>query len=285
MAETLTAKYPLSGESDAFVDAETASQKLTSPKSHSLSDLLAQSAASNDSALLESALSVNDPDLIKQSLKRLPVPQVIPLLNAIVSRVQRRPMRALQLIPWLRALFQTHSSYFLTVSDLGKYLEPLQRIIDARTKTFRRMMQLKGRMDMMLQQVEVEGTHHSRSFEENITALMTTPMVTFDEEEDDSSLSFDLVPQNLTLNHQNKKDYQKEDEDEDDDDEDEDEDEDDEDDDEDDEDEDDKDDDEDDEHKDEDSEEEDQKKEKQQSQRQTKAQQKISTVKRGRFSG
>ncbi|PJF19996.1 hypothetical protein PSACC_00172 [Paramicrosporidium saccamoebae] len=177
--EILTEPFPTTPSPDGFIDPTAAFQKLPTPRVHSLCDILTQSLTSSDSDLLENALSNTDTDLIRSSLRRMPPTYALPLLDALVVRIQRRPMRAMQLVPWLRLLLTEHAAYLLTVPDLPSRVEPLQKLIEARTKTHRRMVMLRGRIQLMLGQVNGRGE------QEDFARLMEMPVATYDDSEDD----------------------------------------------------------------------------------------------------
>lgn len=181
MEAVTTATLPVAEQKDAFVDAPTAFSNLAQPRLASLTELLVQGTISKDNDMLEKALSVADMDLIKSALRKMPEEHVLALLDEIVSRIQRKPLRALQLVPWLRTLLLVRTNYLVTVPGLDAKLRPLQAIIDARTKTYRRMVQLRGRLDLMLQQVEEQKREQSPIKPSELHKLVTTPMAVYDE--------------------------------------------------------------------------------------------------------
>lgn len=88
--------------------------------------------------------------MISTTVSRLSTSQVLPLLSALVQRLQGRPMRAAQLVTWLRAVLIAHTAYLLTVPDLARSLSPLFQALDARLAVFRKLLALSGRLDLLL---------------------------------------------------------------------------------------------------------------------------------------
>lgn len=171
---------------DGFIDATEALVVLPTPKAHSLCDILSQGLASRDEELLRRALSCGDKDLQQHCLRRLLPIHILPLLELLIQRINQYPRQTDRLVPWLRALLSVHAAYLTGVPDLSDRLADLHKIIDARTKTYRRMVQLKGRIDMMMEQAQ-ERDGLRRGPQEQLALLMTTPMATYDESEDEDA--------------------------------------------------------------------------------------------------
>lgn len=72
---------------------------LEAPRSNALAEVLSQALKGQDKELLERGLSVQDPDLIRHAVRRLPTEYILPLLDALVVRIQKRPNRAMMLLP------------------------------------------------------------------------------------------------------------------------------------------------------------------------------------------
>ena len=175
------AKFPPPAAQDKPFDPQTVMAGLNNPKASSLAELLMQGTVSRDDDLIETALSVNEREVIRQALKRLPSTHVLAVVDAIVSRIAKRPNRALLLVPWLRILFEVQGKYLLTVKDLHSHLGTLQDVIETRSKTYRRMVQLKGRLDMVLAQVEDAEKERESANLGDLSKLMTTPVAVYDE--------------------------------------------------------------------------------------------------------
>lgn len=186
---TVSEVYPLQRTTDSFVEPATVEASLEAPRSNALAEVLSQALKGDDKELLERGLSVQDPDLIRFAILRLPTEYVVPLLDALVSRIQKRPNRTIMLLPWLKTLLQTHTTYLMSVPTVNHHLLPLKRLIDARNKTFRRLTLLKGRLEMVLEQKrEVQQQARTKPIEDTLAALLSAPMAVYDESEDDEEL-------------------------------------------------------------------------------------------------
>ncbi|KAI8905570.1 hypothetical protein EDD86DRAFT_211814 [Gorgonomyces haynaldii] len=118
----------------------------------SLQQLLGQAIHSGDVELFNRALMVSDRKMVYATVKRLSPTQVVPLLDQLVVRLQRRPTRGPQLIEWIRACLLHHSTFLLTVPNVTSRLGPLHRTLSARQDTLAKLDRLSGRLDMIAHQ-------------------------------------------------------------------------------------------------------------------------------------
>lgn len=88
--------------------------------------------------------------MVSATVSRLGTTHVLPLLAALVQRLQGRPTRAAQLVTWLRALLVAHTAYLLSVPELARSLSPLFQALDARLSVFRKLLALSGRLDLLM---------------------------------------------------------------------------------------------------------------------------------------
>ncbi len=119
----------------------------------SLEKTLSQALQTGDKQLLETCLGVRDIPVIEQTVRRLENQHVLPLVKAIVQRFQASPNRALILTRWLRIVLTTHMAYLLTLPNLIETLQTLYNVVDTRVAVFDQMLQLSGRLDLILAQV------------------------------------------------------------------------------------------------------------------------------------
>ena len=174
--EVITETYPIKVESDHFKESSQVVNSLALPKMNGLVEILIQGATSNDASLLETAFSVTESNLVRSTLQKLPADKVILVLDALVVRITHKPVRALQLVPWIQMLLQTQAMALLAIPDFAERVKPLQVIIEGRTKSFKRMMQLKGKIDMLINVTEGE---------ECKSGGMEVPLARYDESDDD----------------------------------------------------------------------------------------------------
>lgn len=190
MADAAVVKEASLPNEDQMLDAEAAVSRLAKPRIHSLCQILVQGVTSRDSALLESALSVQELPLITEALRRLPLGHVSGLLECILQRLQRRPHRTVLLLPWLRSLLLLHSSTLLAEPASREVVQRTERYIEARLRSQEQVQKAQGQLEVLLARFDEQKRNRAHAEgmlvdEEQLQILMTQPLATYDESEDD----------------------------------------------------------------------------------------------------
>lgn len=81
---------------------------------------------------------------------------VSPFFFRVVAKLEKRPNRAAALGRWIRALLSCHLGYLVSVPGLPDKLALLQQLIDRRVASFPRLLQLHGRLDLLLARAKAE---------------------------------------------------------------------------------------------------------------------------------
>jgi len=138
------------------------SSRTDRPNSITLTRTLIQALHSTDTKLLETCLMYSDLSLITQTVQRLPPQLAVPLLGACVQRLGRTSapgtQRAAVLVRWIRAVLVVHSGHLMTIPDLVARLAGLHATLTARLTLRESLLSLSGRLDMVLQQVDLRAT-------------------------------------------------------------------------------------------------------------------------------
>ena len=153
----------------------------------SLGTLLDQALKSNDRAMLEHCLEVQDTEVIDATIRRLPINRVLPFFHAVVKRLEKRPTRGSSLSIWLRAVLIQHAGYLAAVPDLSKHLSSLSRLIELRVALFPKFLQLSGRLQLLLAQSGETVTSRARRDSISSVSSQGAAMVIRDGEDEDTS--------------------------------------------------------------------------------------------------
>lgn len=123
------------------------------PSADSVIVLLTQALRSGDNLLLEKCLSVTSSRVIKKSVISMNPTHAIDLLKDLVYKLKSSPGRAMSILPWIRALLLQHASYIMSEESSLIVLNTLYQMIDSRISVFRPILQLSGRLDLILSQI------------------------------------------------------------------------------------------------------------------------------------
>tara|TARA_B110001452_G_scaffold12547_1_gene10333 strand:+ start:2522 stop:3175 length:654 start_codon:yes stop_codon:yes gene_type:complete len=163
--------------------ATTADGKRARTSAASQVALLVQALQNGDAEMLDQVLGVQDASTISNTVARLPITSVLPLLEAVLLRVQGKPGRVATLAGWLRALLSQHAAYLMACPQLLPMLTPLYQLIDERLSVFKPLLKLVGRMQMLQSQMAAQAAF-GRMEGANGNA---GPLLTFDEEEEEAA--------------------------------------------------------------------------------------------------
>ncbi|KAJ3184738.1 hypothetical protein HDU87_004143 [Geranomyces variabilis] len=155
------------------------------PTATSLHHLLSQGIHTGDVQLLEQAFHVHDPDAILATVRRLPPSQVIPLLDQLTLRLQKKPTRARELVEWVRAIVLVHAGYLLSSPHLAAGLASLYQTLDARVGVFQKLLRLSGRLDLVVSQNSLRNRVAAAGNEGGGGERQHEALYTYDEDEDD----------------------------------------------------------------------------------------------------
>ncbi|MEE6473620.1 hypothetical protein FKM82_010111 [Ascaphus truei] len=127
------------------------------PQTDSFAVLLVQGLESSDANILNKVFQTKKDSLIKNTVSRLPVYAVIPLVHELTKRLQGHPYSALLMVRWLKAVFVLHASYLSTLPDLVPQLGMLYQLMESRVKTLQKLSRLHGKLYLLITQVRCSG--------------------------------------------------------------------------------------------------------------------------------
>ncbi|KAG4101372.1 WD40 repeat-like protein [Neocallimastix lanati (nom. inval.)] len=158
-------------------ETSTKSKKMVIPKGESIQNMLQQAVHSNDKQLLETCLSVTNIKVIRNTLERLPPQYVIPFLNLLKERIQKKPQRGCYIFDWIRYTIMIHMSYLISVPELTSQLGELYQLLQERSSLMGKLSQLNGRLDLI----------NSQFVTRNQMKISQEAEVVYDEEAEDNT--------------------------------------------------------------------------------------------------
>ncbi|KAK0056910.1 WD repeat-containing protein 43 [Biomphalaria pfeifferi] len=132
-------------------DTPKESQVKQQPVANTLCRLLQQALLSGDHKLLTGVFQETNETIVRNTLKRLPVSCIVPLVKVIEAGMMGHAQHAWNLSRWTSCLISCHSSYILSVPEIITTMNKLYQTLISRQKFFPKMLQLKGRLDLVKQ--------------------------------------------------------------------------------------------------------------------------------------
>lgn len=133
-------------------------RSLEPPAANALTAVLTQALKTNDTALLESCLRTTNTQTILNTVRKLPSPMAVTLLEKLSDRLARKPGRAGSLGNWVRWTLVAHGGYLVTLPSLVRTLSGLHSTLNTRAGALPRLLALQGRLDMLHAQVQLRHT-------------------------------------------------------------------------------------------------------------------------------
>ncbi|XP_030303803.1 WD repeat-containing protein 43 isoform X2 [Calypte anna] len=160
------------------------------PQTDSFAVLLVQGLESNDAEILNRVLNTRKESVIKNTVARMPIHAVIPLLHELTKRLQGNPYSASLMVRWLKSVFTLHASYLSTLPDLIPQLGMLYQLMESRVKTLQKLSRLHGRLFILVTQVAASETVQDAT-EVNQTAKLVYEDESSEEEGSDDEMIAD----------------------------------------------------------------------------------------------
>lgn len=129
---------------------------VVAPKMDSMANLLLQGLHSRDATMLDRVFKLTNHGVIEKTVRNLPAKVVFVLLKELHRRIFESPEQSSILLFWLRSLLTHHTSYMSTCSELDVLLGSLYQLMDSRVTLFDKMSQLKGRLDLVVSQLDIK---------------------------------------------------------------------------------------------------------------------------------
>ncbi|OWF41846.1 WD repeat-containing protein 43-like [Mizuhopecten yessoensis] len=148
------------------------------PKTDGLGRLLTQGLQSKDHKIINSVLNQNDL-VIENTVKRMPVQSIIPLIQHLTTLMQGRAAGSHKLVKWIKSILVVHTSYLMTFPEVVEIFSSLYQMMDARTAAFSRLSKLQGKLDLILSQITTQEQHE----DERLTGQQ--PLLMYQEESSD----------------------------------------------------------------------------------------------------
>jgi len=139
--------------------------------------------------ILNNVLQHTNESILRNTVKRLPVPVIVPLVQELSRRMQGHAQSGHTVVRWIKMVLTIHTSYLMTFPELVEKLGDLYQIMDARVTMFGKLSRLQGKLDLMLSQITLQN-----QAEEEIGAAQQ-PMLIYQDDSSDEDFGVDeLVP-------------------------------------------------------------------------------------------
>ncbi|KAI4471388.1 wd repeat-containing protein 43 [Holotrichia oblita] len=142
------------------------------PKVDNVAQLLVQGLHSKDKHILKSVLIRRDENVIRSTIRRLPMPVIVPLLQELTSYIQGKTAMSSTGSLWLKHLLQVHTALLLSNPQLSELLDPVLGSIQSRLLLQTPLSKLSGRLDLLMAQINRVNTQENNETDEALLSYI-----------------------------------------------------------------------------------------------------------------
>ncbi|KAJ8959403.1 hypothetical protein NQ318_022091 [Aromia moschata] len=154
------------------------------PKVDNVAQLLMQGLHSKDKSILRTVLCKRDENVIRNTVKRLPIQMLIPLIQELATYVQGKTLSSQIGAIWLKHILQVHAGILISNPELPDLLGSMLGSIESRLTLLTPLNKLKGRLDLLVSQVSRNSTQDTGENEEQALLVFNDKDSSDSDEED-----------------------------------------------------------------------------------------------------
>lgn len=106
-------------------------------------------------AELKAECSTNEE--IRNKVRRLPLDNVLPLLQELLAKFDVQQARDTELTEWIKTLLLIHTAYFMTLPEVVERLSTLYKELDDRLTVYPKLLAMHGRLDLIQNQIDARN--------------------------------------------------------------------------------------------------------------------------------
>lgn len=130
-----------------------------------IAHLLLQAMHSQDQVMLHTVFKNRDESVIRNAVKRLPIVSIKNLLDQMTIFMRGKSLWCQTAAIWMRIIVQEHAGILASNPSLSALLEEVLSAIDAKLVNHRPLSRLKGRLDLLISQIEKQPSRDNNSSE------------------------------------------------------------------------------------------------------------------------
>ena len=115
--------------------------------------LLKHGLMQNDEQILDTVLSQGDEEIMKNLVAALPKQMILPLLKVLQNYIMNRGPLVFAHSKWLKIILHHHSAFLVSSPEYEVILASMNATIEAKTRSYEKILQVRGKLEMMLQQI------------------------------------------------------------------------------------------------------------------------------------
>ncbi|KAG0743555.1 hypothetical protein G6F57_000616 [Rhizopus arrhizus] len=103
---------------------------------------------------------------IHNTVRRLPLDNVLPLLEELLEKFDVQQARNTDLTEWIKAVLLIHTAYFMTMPEIVGQLSNLYNELDVRLTVYPKLLAMHGRLGLIQRQIDYRNRKEEDESEE-----------------------------------------------------------------------------------------------------------------------
>lgn len=99
----------------------------------------------------------NTTEEIRNKVRRLPLDNVLPLLQELLEKFDVQQARDTELTEWIKTVLLIHTAYFMTLPEIVERLSNLYKELDDRLTVYPKLLAMHGRLDLIQNQIDARN--------------------------------------------------------------------------------------------------------------------------------
>ncbi|GAA5803209.1 hypothetical protein EDC94DRAFT_549734 [Helicostylum pulchrum] len=99
----------------------------------------------------------NTTEEIRNKVRRLPLDNVLPLLQELLAKFDVQQARDTELTEWIKTVLLIHTAYFMTLPEIVERLSNLYKELDDRLTVYPKLLAMHGRLDLIQNQIDARN--------------------------------------------------------------------------------------------------------------------------------
>jgi hypothetical protein len=117
---------------------------------------------------------------IRNAVRRLPLDNVLPLLQELLAEFDVQQARDTVLTEWIKTVLLIHTAYFMTLPEVVQRLSTLYKELNDRLTVYPKLLAMRGRLDLIQNQIDARNRKEEETEDED-----DLPEQAYSESEDD----------------------------------------------------------------------------------------------------
>lgn len=94
---------------------------------------------------------------IRSKVRRLPLDNVLPLLQELLAKFDVQQARDTELTEWIKTVLLIHTAHFMTLPEIVERLSNLYKELDDRLTVYPKLLAMHGRLDLIQHQIDARN--------------------------------------------------------------------------------------------------------------------------------